>query len=139
MMFEEAPPPVPAKRGRPSTTTGVKACMDRFYDKFVAKFNPGIDATAVPKEHLVTPLIKGGKHGKMFKELIASWSEQQVFAIIDTYFTTRDTQITRSDYSLDFFFLKAQYLRLLNAGKRNDLTQRQHANVAAAQKAMGGE
>jgi hypothetical protein len=143
MLFkpDEVDPPEKKKRGRPpgprpDTTGSVKACIDRFHEQFIKKFNPGVNPTTTPKEHLVTPLMSGGKHGKKFKELVASWGEAAVIEVIDRYFQTKDPQITRSDYSLDFFFFKAQYLRL--AGVRRAVPDERLAdNIAAASRATG--
>jgi hypothetical protein len=115
----------------------VKSCIDRFYNRFVAKFNPGVDVTGLPKEQLVRPIVKGGKHGKQFKELIAQWGQPAVEEVIDRFFATTDPVITRSDYSYDYFLLKAQYLRLAGVRNTRQLDDRQLHNMEAAARATG--
>lgn len=132
VLFEGDPKP---KKTR--AETGVQSCIDRFYNLFVKKFNHGVDIATAPKGSLATPIIKGGKHGKQFKELLATWDQATVEAVIDLFFYTKDPMIVRSDYTLDFFFMKAQYLRLAIVRRRPQMDDRQMSNIDAARRATG--
>ncbi len=124
-----------AKTRAPKSDGSVQRCIDAFYDAYLRRWNPGVDPATTPKDQLVTPIIKGGKHGRHFKELLTSWGERPILDVIAVYFTTTDPEITRHDYSLDFFFLKAEYLRL--KAVRRTVDERTRGNIDAASRATG--
>jgi len=140
---------VPAVRKSPRAKSSgepdhaVKRCIDLFYDCHVRKWSDPRDVRAweedrssVPKERLVTPRVIGGKHGKKFKEMIAAWSETVVAELVQRFFATTDPKITNTDYSLDAFFGKADYLRLQQV-RRRVTDERLLNNLDAAARATG--
>lgn len=139
-LFDEQP----AKRKlRPKRETdpAIARCIDFFYDRYVARWNPpalyeGWKAGTVPASQLVTPLIAGGKHGAQFKRLLA-WGEDVVRELVRLYFTTTDPKVARDDYSLDRFFVHAQYLRLKLARNHRVVDARTAENLDAAARATG--
>ncbi len=137
-LFEDGEPAKPKRVKKPATEAdaAVKRCIDRFYDRFVAKWNRGVDVATTPKSQLVTPLVSGGKHGAQFKRLLAAWDEGTVLELVDTFFTTLDPQVVRSDYSYDAFFRLAQALRLAKA-RRQPVDDRTLQNLDAAARATG--
>lgn len=140
-MFGDAAPDEPAKKAKkrkaPETDGAVKRMMDRFYDRYVARWNPAA-APDTPKRLLVTPVLNG-KHAAKFKQLLASWDEAVVGETVDDYFTTTIPEVTRGDYSADKYFLVAQLLRLNRVRRAMDEAKhpRTEANMREAAKAMG--
>lgn len=118
----------------------VQHCIDAFYDGYVRKWSPP-DAVAAwerdrtQKAGIVTPRVIGGKHGRRFKELLAAWDEPTVLDLIRRFFATADDAITRTDYSYDAFFAKADYLRL--AAVRRPAGDRLRRNAAAIARGLG--
>lgn len=98
----------------------VKKCLDAFHNAFVARFG-------------FKPRIDGGKDGKHMKDLIATWSEQDVLDLIAEFFSTRDARVVRSDYSVGALYNLAQHLKLRQHGHYID--QRTAENVDAAVRA----
>lgn len=121
----------------------VRTCMDLFYELHIAKWSAPADVAAwradpesVPKGRLVTPRIQGGKHGKKFKEMTDAWGEETTTSVIRQFFATTDPRVTNTDYTLDAFFAKADYLRLQLA-RRPRLDARQQRNIDAIERATG--
>ena len=115
-------------------------CIDTFFELFVVKYNP---SHVVDKwrsngkrrrkgDGLLPPEIKGGKHGKLFQKMIATWGGDIVIGVIKTFFATTDPRITRGDYSVEWLYANAQYI-LTQQQRLDPVTSH---NIDAARKAM---
>lgn len=122
-LFDDEQEQPKKRKTKAERTSEVQRCIDRFFERYEQKW-------------AMKPLLHGGKHGTQFKTMVTSWGVDEVLALLDEFFTTRDARIMRSDYSLDAFFYNAQHLRLQRVrGQRPD--DRQARNIEAAERATG--
>lgn len=146
-MLGEVPQKPHRKKGNPKAEpdSAVAECIDLFYKLHIRKWSSPHDVAAweadpasVPRERLVTPRVNGGKHGRRFKELLASWGRDTTIETVRLFFATTDPRITNSDYTYDAFFARADYLRLQSV-RRERLNPRTQRNIDAASRAAGRE
>ena len=100
----------------------IKRCMDRFH-------------VAHLERHGFKPLL-GAKAGSLFKALLNTWSEEDVFALIDLFFSTTDPRVVRSDYSVGAFYALAAHLQLLRRGRSASSGVEDHNAHSARQAAQ---
>lgn len=111
----------PTKRQKPPTDPVIAECFAMFVDLHVAK-------------HGIKPPIRGGKDGKHFKDLLATYGRDEVFALIRKMFGTSDPRVVASDYTVGAFYSLAPHLALLD--RRNGPKDRRAAeNFDAASRA----
>lgn len=84
-----------------------------FHDEFFTRFGFKPD----PRQN--------GRLGKDFKTMLTSWSVDELKAVIQLFFRTKDPQVMRSDYSPAAFLRLAQHLRVRSVEpSRDDRTLR---------------
>ncbi len=117
-----------------------KRCIDVFYERFLVRHNPPHRVDAWKSrgrflgDGLIVPRILGAKHGKLFQSMLHTWGGDTVLDLIQEFFTTADPQIvSRGDYSVEWFNMKAQYL-LTRDQRLDDVTAH---NINAGLNAMG--
>ncbi len=92
-----------------ATESAVPGAIDLYHELFRGKFG-------------FKPRIRGGKDGKHFKELIATWGRDDVLELVRVFFTTTDPRVTRCDYSVGALYALAQGLMIDMRGGRLDAT-----------------
>lgn len=100
----------------------IKRCIDLFHDTCMAR-------------HGIKPLINGGKDGAHMKQMLATWGEPTVRALIREFFHTTDPRVLRSDYTIGALYGLAQHL-LLRLNGRAAPDTRTAENLDAATRAM---
>ena len=106
--------------------------MVRFNPPDVTEAWRGRGKKRVRGDGLLPPEIKGGKHGAIFRKMLATWNDETVLALIEEFFTTTDPRIVRGDYTVEWLYTNAQYM-LTSRGRLDPLTA---ANVDAGRRAM---
>ena len=69
----------------------VKVLIDYYHDSFLKKFGE-------------KPVISGAKDGNLLKKLLADYPEDKIKSWLDAFFSSKDTFITGSSYSLGVFY-----------------------------------
>lgn len=95
----------------------IRRCLDAYQQSYLQRFGE-------------KPLITGGKDAKLLQQLLATWDETDVLALIATFFTTPDARVQASGYTVGALFAEAQRLRLRAQQPRVDA--RTLDNMAAA-------
>lgn len=112
----------------PQQPSDVSLCIAAYYDGFKAKFG-------------FRPIMRGGQAGRKFKdELIPAWGRDEVIAVIQDFFESKEPRIVNSDYSFGWFLANAQALKLRRAGRTaaKSLSPAAQANIEAARRVLGG-
>lgn len=130
-LLGERPEPKPKKKRerRAVNDGGVRECFDRFQIGFIRKWNR--PNTAV--EQQMRPMFRGGKDGKHFKNMIATWGKDTTLSLIDEFFESTSPRVVKSDYSVGALFICAQQLLI---ERQRIVDPRTAANVDAAHRAM---
>lgn len=101
--------------------TEVQQCFNRFHDRHVEK-------------HGIKPMFKGGRDGRHFKEMLESLKLAGMLDLIDVFFSTTDSKVVASDYTVAALYRLAPHMRLLDrrSGPRD---RRTAENLDAASRA----
>lgn len=125
------------KRGDPDPA--IKRSIDRFYQAYVRRWNPPVIAEAflasprsVPRDRVMTPLIKPGKDAALVKQMLAAWGEETVGWLIDEFFGpgSTDPRVVRSNHDVGALYGMAQYL-LLKRQQPADLRTAENFDAAS--------
>lgn len=101
--------PVPDRK---DSDPAVKRVIDKYYTMFRARFG-------------FRPKISGGKDGKLVKDMVSTWGEEDVLLLVDQFFSSRDARVLRCDYSIGALSSLAQGIMIDITAGRVDATSAQ--------------
>lgn len=110
--------PMPSVKPEPSTVTKCRSLFRELHEQKLG----------------IKPFEKFGRDGKHFKDLAASYGEEQVLELIRRFFDTSDPKVVASDYSVAALYRLAQHVMLLDrrSGPRDRRTAENVDAVARA-------
>lgn len=113
-LFDDAPvqPTKPAKQKRVKSKPEPESAAGK---RVLAAYHAGFLA-----RHGCKPLIAGARDMKLIKQMIATWDERIVLALIERFFESSDQRVRSSDYKVPDLFYHAQRLLLELNGRVTD-------------------